>query len=48
MKPVKSCQFGLKVPVALRDKARAKANKTGVPLSYIIRQLLKGWVENNA
>ncbi len=34
----------VKLPAALRDKAREKSEKTGVSLSFVVRKAIEDWV----
>jgi len=43
----KDTQFKLRVDCETLDAARAKAKRLDVPLSQVLRQLLREWVAEN-
>lgn len=40
--------LSVRIPADLRDKARAKAHKTGITLAHVVRKALEEWVEEDA
>jgi predicted DNA-binding protein len=37
----------IKLPSALRNKARTKSENTGVSLSFVVRKAIEEWVTND-